>query len=255
MLEASAGERLLERTTRRLAFTPTGLRHLETYREMIAMLEELDAPRDGKLAGTVTITAPELFGQLVVAPAIQPFRDRHPEVLVRLLLLNRLVDLVEEGVDLAIRIAEPNDGNFEMVTLGQVEQLTCASPGYLDDNGVPAVPDDLDSHRCIGLNAEGFDDQWRFSMGGRLRSRHVRCEVATNNAGAAIEFALRGAGLIRVLSYQVEEHLASGALTEVLREFRAPPLPIQVVHRRHVHDQGLVGAVVEHLAGMITASS
>ena len=191
------------------------------WRDVLAQLGEIEPPRSaGRLQGSIVLTAPELFGRLKVMPVLEPFLRQQPRVSARVLLVNRLVNLVGEGMDLAVRLAPLPDSAMTAISLGEVRILVCASPDYLAWVGSPTNPHELNRHDCIGLNAEGDGDFWPFGSanekGARVRSVRVPTRLSLNNAGAAIDAALRGHGLIRARAYQVAEDVAAGRLVHVL---------------------------------------
>lgn len=233
-LEERAGERLLIRTTRRFAVTEAGHRHSLIYRKVLDDLSGLDAPASTTITGTVVVTAPEMFGRLKVLPVIQSFLSAHPGISLRLLMLNRMVDLVGEGVDIAVRLATLPDSSMTAVKLGAVRRLTCASPRYLAEHAAPDRPADLQDHGCIGLNEAGVQELWQYhdsSAPYRARSFRVTCRLATNSAAAAIEAAENGAGIVRPLSYQVERQIADGSLVRLLRNYEPGPVPVHLLFR------------------------
>ncbi|MBX7483346.1 LysR family transcriptional regulator [Qipengyuania sp. 6D47A] len=248
LLENEAGEVLLERSTRHLSFTSKGREHQSAYAEIVARLDSLARREpEGALSGNVAITAPELFGRLVVVPALHSLRLANPELRIRLLLQNRLSDLIGEGIDLAIRIAKAPDANLQLIKVGQVRRVTCASPDYIERAGEPRSPDELKNHLCIGLNGAGFDEQWHFNYNGRPRSQRIQCSMTTNNAAASICIAEMGGGIIQALSYQVTSQLEHGLLQPVLGKYAAPPLDVQIVHRHNPPNPRSVRRVAEHL--------
>lgn len=232
-LEAAAGERLLARTTRRFAVTEAGARHVATYRLILAELAHLEArSRDTAISGGVVVTAPELFGRLRVMPVVESFLAAYPHTQVRLLLLNRVVDLVGEGVDVAVRLADLPDSSMTAVRIGEVRRLTCAAPAYLAERPPPKHPSELIDHWCIGLNEAGAQELWRYRESAatrRARSVRVTCRLALNGAAAAIEAAERGMGIVRPLSYQVERQIADGSLVPLLQDHEPEPIPVHLV--------------------------
>lgn len=250
LLEALAGETLLLRSTRRLSLTSAGDRHVAVWRDVLAKLGEVEPSRSaGQLQGSIVLTAPELFGRLKVMPVLERFLRRHPLVAARVLLVNRLVDLVGEGVDLAVRLAPLPDSTMTAIRLGEVRLLVCASPAYLARAGCPVDPRDLSRHDCIGLNAAGGGELWPFGSaserGARVRSIRVPTRLSLNNAGAAIDAALRGQGLIRARAYQVAEDVAAGRLVRVLEAFEPPPEPAHLVFHPDRGARGPVRAFVD----------
>ena len=251
-LEDAAGQRLIERSTRRLSLTEAGLHHANTYRTMLAELAKLEGQSvnaDAEISGSVVVTAPELFGRLKIIPVVQSFVAVHPKTRVRLLLLNRMVDMVGEGIDVAIRLAHLPDSSLTAIKTGEVRRLTCAAPSYLDGRNLPERPADLVEHQCIGLNDAGLQEIWRFApdpLTGRASSVRVTCRLSLNSAAAAIDAAERGMGIVRPLSYQVEQQIADGALVRILQDFEPEPMPVQLVFQPRRFTGGAVSAFIDH---------
>lgn len=250
LLERLAGEQLLLRSTRSLRLTSAGEHHVEVWREVLGRLDDLEIDQEGDLKGRLVITAPELFGRLHVLPVLETFLSRHPGVSARLLLLNRLVDLVGEGVDVAVRLAPLPDSSLVAIRLGSVQTLVCASPDYVARKGVPTSPADLGDHDCIGLNAAGPAELWSFGFGGgaqtRLRSVRAPTRLSLNSAEAALGAALRGQGLVRVRAYQVVDHLTAGRLVRLLDSFEPPAEPASLVFHPDRGRQRVVRAFLDH---------
>jgi DNA-binding transcriptional LysR family regulator len=251
LMETLAGETLLLRSTRRLSLTAAGERQVVIWRDVLAKLAEgkQDAVQ-GPISGTIVITAPELFGRLKVMPIVETFLERHPKSAARVLMLNRMVDLVGEGIDLAVRLAPLPDSSLTAVKLGDVRRLLCASPAYLARAGGPDTPNDLGRHDCIGTNGDGDRELWAFALPdgdrGRIRSVGVGTRLALNSAGAAIDAALRGHGIVRPMSYQVAEHLAAGRLVRLLADFEPPPTPVHFVFHAEPSKRGALRAFIDH---------
>lgn len=232
-LEARIGARLLHRTTRIVRPTEAGQRFLVDARRILAELEEAEASAAGAQSeprGTLTLTAPVLFGRLHVAPLVFAFRRAHPQVAVRLLLIDRVVDLLEEGVDLALRIADLPDSSLSALRVGSLRRQVVGSPDYLARRGRPSRPDDLAEHEAIAFAAGGAPRDWTFGSGPTRRTVRPRASLFVNNADVAVAAALDGLGLTRVLSYQVAAELADGRLEAVLEDFRTPDIPVHLVH-------------------------
>lgn len=258
LLEGFAGETLLLRSTRRLRLTAAGDRHVAVWRDVLTQLGELEpAASAGRLQGSIVLTAPELFGRLKVMPVLEPFLRLQPLVAVRVLLVNRLVDLVAEGIDLAVRLARLPDSTMTAIRLGDVRTLVCASPDYLARAGPPASPLELKDHDCIGLNGGGDSELWPFGSAngtrGRMRSVRVPTRFSLNNAGAAIDAALRGHGVIRARSYQVAEDVAAGRLVQVLAAFEPPPEPAHLVFHPDRGKRAVVRAFIDHAVPALRA--
>lgn len=234
-LEERTGSELLRRTTRALKLTEAGARYLSACRRILADLEEAEqlaasertAPR-----GSLAVTAPLAFGRLHVRPLVDAFVAAHADVQVRLLLLDRLVNLVDEGVDVAVRIAHLPDSSLIAVRVGEVRRVLCASPRYLAKRGKPRAPADLAEHECISLSQVAPSDVWSFAGGttGRPRQVKVRPRITVNSNETAIDSALDGGGVTRVLSYQIASAVREGRLVELLTSFEPAPLPVHLVY-------------------------
>jgi len=253
LLEHYAGTTLLLRSTRQLSLTPAGERHLETWREVLLKLDEVAPEKfSSALRGGIVMTAPELFGRLKVMPAVETFLQAHPQASVRALLGNRLVNLIGEGVDLAIRLAPLPDSTLAAIKIGQVRILFCASPAYLTERGLPTMLNDLDQHDCIGLNADSDAELWPFSVVGerksRVRSVRVHTRLSVNHQSAVIGAALRGQGIICARSYQVADHIAAGRLVLILADFEPPAVPAHIVFPGDRAKRGVVRAFIDHIA-------
>jgi len=251
LLERYAGETLMLRSTRKLSLTAAGERHLAIWRDVLARLREIEPEAaEDPLQGGIVLTAPELFGRLQVMPLLEVFLRDHPQVSARVLMVNRVIDLISEGVDLAVRLAPLPDSTMTAIKVGEVRALLCASPDYLARHGAPATPQDLDHHDCIGLNAAGDGELWPFAIGPeqskRMRSLRVHTRLSVNSAAAAIDAARRGHGVIRARSYQVAEDIAAGRLVRVLPKFEPPPTPAHLVFHPDRAKRGVLRAFIEH---------
>jgi DNA-binding transcriptional LysR family regulator len=233
-LEDRLATRLFNRTTRAVALTDAGARYLDQSRRALAEIAELElsaASERQEPTGNLTITAPEMFGRLHVLPIAQDFMREHPAVSVSLLLLNRIVSFVDEGVDLGIRIAELPDSSLRAIQVGTVRRVVCASPAYLAAHGVPERPDDLAQHETIAVAAvRPVGLRWSFGTPEEAISVPVAPRLVVNTVQAALDAAVAGAGIIRPISYQSDALAASGALRVVLDAYAPPPLPIHIVH-------------------------
>lgn len=227
-LEARLGTRLLHRTTRSVSLSDDGERYLERSRRALAELDALEAPPDvaAALRGTLSVTAPVLFGQLHVLPIVEAFLAAHDGVSVRLQLVDRVVSLADEGIDVAIRIGELPDSALRALQVGQVRTVVVGSPDYFERHPPPRAVESLTRHTCIGFaGTSPLVDRWTF--GGR--SVRVQPRLVVNTAQAAIDAALHGLGVTRVLSYQVAHLVESDRLRVVLASAEPPPVPVQLV--------------------------
>ena len=232
-LEESLGTRLLRRTTRRMSLTAEGRIYLERCRRILGDIEDAEASvTQGQIEprGQVRMTAPVLFGQMHVAPAVSQFLHRFKEVQVELLLLDRVVNLVEEGIDLAIRIAHLADSTMVAVPLMSVRRVVCASPALLRQLGTPKHPRELSTHPCVRFRGINPGDAWPFLDGGKEISVKVHGGFTSNQAVAAIEACADGHGFGMFLSYQVEPMVRDKQLQIVLTDFALPSLPASLVY-------------------------
>ena len=233
-MEQRIGTQLLARTTRSLHLTEAGQRYLEDCRRILAELDEAEEAAAGSYSipcGHLTVTAPVLFGELYVAPVLGEYLDRFPLVNINALLVDRVVNMTDEGVDVAVRIGELPDSNQHAIRVGEVRRVICASPQFLEAHGRPTHPQDLTRAAVIATSAIGQMKSWPFlEAGAPLNVRPEPRLVVTANQ-AAITAACLGLGFTRVLSYQVASKVASAELEIVLADFELPPLPIHVVYQ------------------------
>ena len=231
-LESRLGVRLLQRTTRSVRLTDAGARYLERARRIVAEVEEaeLSAQEErGEPTGRLVVAVPVVFGRLHARPLLTRYLERHPKVSVELQLANHYVSLVEEGVDVAIRVGELVDSGLIARGLGQTRRTLVASPTYLAQCGVPRLPSDLAGHRLIAFSGAASRREWPFWSEGTVSSVPVAPQFFSNSGDAAIDHAIDGGGIASALSYQVVDACRTGRLVEVLRDFAPPPLPIQAV--------------------------
>ena len=233
-LEKRLGVKLLTRTTRFVRATDAGLRYLEHARRIIADLNEADDAAAGVHAaprGQLAVTAPVLFGRLYVVPSMVEYLRRYPDMSLTALFLDRIVNLFEEGMDVGVRIGELPDSTMRAIGVGHVRRVVCASPEYLERSGIPQAPMDIARHTVIAASAVTPIAEWKFVTGKKKIIIKVNPRLTVTNNDAAIQAALQGFGITRLLSYQIAPHLASGQLQTVLSEYEPPPLPIHVLHR------------------------
>jgi DNA-binding transcriptional LysR family regulator len=232
-LEEQLSIRLLQRTTRSVALTDAGARYLERARRILAEVD--DAERTARAertdpTGRLVITAPDGFGRRHVAPLVCDYLGKHPAVTCELVLADRLVNLVEEGVDLAVRIGVLRDSSLRSRAVGATRRVVVGSPAYLASRRRPRSPADLAAHALVHFTAISPAPEWRFHRRGRELRVPITPRLVTNSADAAIGHAARGGGLAMALGYQVKDLLAAGALEILLAAYEPPPLPIQIVH-------------------------
>lgn len=247
-LESHLGLRLLTRTTRTVRVTDAGERYVKDCRRILAEIAEADESvtgQHGAPRGRLTITAPVLFGGMYVTPIVTEYLQRYPEVAASCMFLDRIVNMVDEGVDVAIRIGELPDSTMQAVRVGQVRRVICASPAYLQVHGIPLTPDDLHRHTVVSASSVTPNPEWRLRERGELRSVRLQARMTTTTNDSAVAAAIGGFGLTRLLSYQVAAHLRGRRLKTVLTEFEPEPLPIHVVHREGRQASQLVRAFID----------
>ena len=229
-LEDRIGLRLVERTTRRLAPTEAGSTLAERARALIAEYDEtLVGASQAPVRGVLRITAPVQFGRCHVAPLVSAFLNEYPEVRVELSLNDRNVDLIEEGLDLAVRIGPLADSSLVSRQVGSVRRVVVASPAYLARRGVPQIPADLATHDTIFGMARSPAREWRFGPAQRGAVVRLSPRLLVDDVETQLQAAQAGRGIARPLSYQVTEELAAGSLVRLLPDFEPDPLPVQLV--------------------------
>jgi DNA-binding transcriptional LysR family regulator len=232
-LEDRLGARLLQRTTRSVTLTDVGSRYLERARRILADVEEAESATEGERTrpgGRLVVSAPVGFGRLHVSPVMSAYLRRYPEVSADLRLSDSMINLVEEGVDLAVRIGHLPDSTLVARHVGEMRRIVVASKAYLATRGEPKTPADISSHATIHFGAMSTAPDWRFVEDGReIRVASIP-RFTTNSADAAIQHAEQGGGLTWVLAYQAAASLKAGRLQIVLAGFQHPALPIHVVY-------------------------
>jgi DNA-binding transcriptional LysR family regulator len=232
-LEERLGARLLQRTTRSVTLTDVGTRYLERARRILADVEEAERAAEGERTrpvGRLVVSAPVGFGRLHVSPLMSVYLKRYPEVAGELRLEDRMVSLVEDGVDLAVRIGELADSTLVARQVGTMRRIVVASPSYLKARGEPKRPQEMASHDTIQFGATTGLSDWRFvEDGGEIRIGYTP-RLVTNSADAATQYAAAGGGLTRVLAYQAADALKRGRLKIVLQRFEPPAQPVQIVY-------------------------
>jgi len=229
-LESHLGTKLLVRSTRKIVLTPAGESYVIACRRILEELAEAERAASGQYLvpkGELALTAPVVFGRLHVLPIVAEFLKRHTEVDVRLVLADRTLNLIDDHVDLAVRIGTLPDSQLVATRVGQIRSVVCASPAYLEERGTPSAPGHLASHDCITFAGLGGSQAWTFDSG---ESVHVRSRLSVNTAEAAIDAALAGVGLTRVLSYQIADAVKAGKLVRVLKRHEPPPSPVHLIY-------------------------
>ncbi len=234
--EASLGVRLLDRTTRHVAPTMDGR---DYYRRCVAILADLDeaegALRDARPRGLLRVDAHGLITRTFLLPKLDQFLGRYPLIDLHLGQSDRLVDLVREGVDVVIRAGEPADSGLILRRLGMIDEVTVASPAYLERHGVPAGPDDLEGHEMIGFvsSRTGEVIPLEFMIDGQISCQQVRCRITVDNSDTMADLARRGWGLVQAPRYRFAQDLAEGRLVEILPRFPPSPTPLSALYTQN----------------------
>lgn len=232
-LEERLGVQLLTRTTRVVRVTDAGAVYADDCRRILAEVEEADAAASGartEARGHLIVTAPVLFGRMRVAPVVTAYLRTHPDVTASCWFIDRVVNVMDEGVDVAVRIGHLPDSSLHAVAVSRVHQVVCASPKYLAAHGPIEQPDDLRGHTVISASAVTPGTQWAFTHGGEPGTVSVSPRVTTSTNDAAIAMAVEGFGVTRLMSYQAAPYIADGALQAVLEPYAPPPVPVHVVY-------------------------
>lgn len=246
-LERDLGVSLFRRTTRRVALTAEGAAYLEHCRHALTVLDEAARATQGKNSqpqGLMVVSAPVVFGRMHVLPIVTDMLRTHPALRVELTLTDRFARLVDEGVDVAVRIADLTDSSLVAVRLGETRRVLIASPSYLARRGNLETSVQLREHDLIAFDAFAPNGEWRFGSGSRSAIR-IEPQLLTNSIEAAIESAIAGVGITRAFCYQVREHIAAGRLVEVLAEQAPPPVPISLLFQSNRQGMPNVRAFVD----------
>ena len=232
-LESHLKAQLVVRTSRKLLLTDAGRSYLASCRQILDELDDAERLAAGEYRtprGQLAITAPVMFGQLHVQPVVLEFLRAYPEIGVRLTLADYFIDIIENRIDLAVRIGALPDSGLMATRLGSVGWITCASPAYLAARGMPEAPRDLARHDCIGFERSQVDSSWSFAAPDGPHQVAISSRFSVNTAGGAIDAALAGDGIIRVLSYQAASAIADGRLVKMLEPFETAQLPVHLIH-------------------------
>jgi DNA-binding transcriptional LysR family regulator len=232
-LEDRLGARLLQRTTRSVTLTDAGARYLERARRILADVEEAERAAESERtrpSGRLVVSAPRGFGRLHVSPVMSAYLKRYPAVSGELRLEDRMVSLVEDGVDLAVRIGHLADSSLVSRQVGEMRRIMVASPAYLKVRGEPKTPSAIASHDTIQFGSTAGAADWRFLEAGKEVRAAYTPRFSTNSSDAAVQYAVEGGGLTRVLAYQAADAVKAGRLKLVLEKFELPALPIHIVY-------------------------
>lgn len=232
-LECHLGVSLLNRTTRRIHLTDEGAQYLDRCRVILAEVQDADAKLNYSRAepqGRLAATASVLFGRRYVAPIVSAFIRRHPNVNVEMLFVDRVVNMVEEGLDVAVRIGHLRDSSLVAINIGQVRRVVCASPQYLRRHGIPRTPEEVRVHRCLRHMGLSPRNEWNFRVGRRGITVPITCPLVSNEIDSTLKACTSGLGLGMFLSYQTATYRKLNKIRYVLEEFETEPVPVQVVY-------------------------
>lgn len=233
-LEQQLRVTLLTRTTRNVALTEIGQQHFETCRRLLEELGEAERLASGEYRaprGELVVSAPMAMGRLYLLPIVAAFLDAYPDVDIELRLTDRVDNLMDEGIDSALRVGELPDSSLKAVRLGNIRHVVCASPAYLAARGRPAKPAELAAHSCITFTGLGTMREWTFRSGRDVLRVPVRSRLAVSTAEAAADAAVAGLGIARVLCYQAARAIAARQLDLLLRPHEPEPMPVHLVHQ------------------------
>lgn len=255
-LENNLAVKLLNRTTRFVKCTEAGLRYLNDAKNILHEVQIADDAAAGINAtpkGKLVVTAPVLFGRMYVMPGIIDYLANYPETEVDAIFLDRVVNLLEEGIDVGIRIGELPDSSMRALKVGSVRLILCASADYLSEQGIPQKPEDLIDHNIILSRAITTSSHWKFEHQGKQQQIKVKAKLTVTSNDAAIEAALNNVGITRLLSYQVAPYLASGKLKVIMENYQPPAKPVHVVHRENHLTTAKVRAFIDLIAAKLRA--
>jgi DNA-binding transcriptional LysR family regulator len=255
-LEERLGVKLLNRTTRYVRMTEAGQKYYEDAKHIIALADEADDAVLGINAeprGQLTVTASVLFGRLYIMPGIVEYLRRYPTVQVNALFVDRVVNMLEEGVDVAIRIADLPDSSYRALRVGSVRRVLCASPDYLEAHSIPQTPDDLLKHQIILARGLNPNNEIRFARDGLTQAAKVQPILSVSDNDSAASAAMAGLGITRLLSYQITEPLQTGKLQIVLSEFESAPVPVHILHREGKFSSAKIRSFVDLMAERLRA--
>lgn len=233
-LEAHLNTQLLVRSTRKLQLTEAGVAYVAASRRILEQVYEQESQASGEYTvprGTLVMTAPIVFGRLHVVPLVSEFLANFPQINVQLTLSDQTISIIDENIDLAVRVGALPDSALVATKVGDIRRVVCASPDYLAAHGTPRKPEDLADHMCVTFTGLASGATWLFNSSARVgKGARPLCRLKINTAESAIDAAVAGVGLTNVLSYQVARPVAEGKLKVVLSEYEPDPVPVHLVH-------------------------
>jgi DNA-binding transcriptional LysR family regulator len=252
-LEDRVGQRLIDRTTRRLAATEAGRVLYDKARALVADYDAATTAAPGMpVHGLLRLTAPVQFGRRHMAPIVGRFLDAHEGVEIELVLNDRNIDLIEEGIDVALRIGPLADSSLLARPVGQVRRLWVASPAYLARRGTPRTPADLAGHEALLGTLRG-NTEWAFAGGRRGAPARLTGRLRVDDVETRLRAAREGRGIAQLLSYQAVDDLAAGRLVRLLRAWERPPLPVQLLTKGRAHRAPKIDAFLDFAARRLKA--
>lgn len=248
-LEKHLGVRVLNRTSRHLSLTSAGKTYIGACREILQDVEDAERTLAGfqkTPKGQLTITAPVVFGRTHIVPIICTYLLAYPEVNVKLLLADRILNIADADIDIAVRIGQQPGPILNVLPVGSVRRVTCASPHYLRARGIPEVPEDLSQHSCVTFDNLASSTAWHFKSSTDDLTVPIQSRLIVTTAEAAIDGAVAGLGVTRLLSYQVADHIRAERLALLLEEFEPEPWPVCLVLREGQSPPAKLRAFVDH---------
>lgn len=232
-LEQALGVRLFNRTTRHVRLTDPGDQFFEDAKRILEDVELAEATASGSYTepkGILTVTAPVMFGQKHIAPILAEYLQKNPSVTVKASFYDRVSNMLDEGLDVALRIGPLKDSSIYAIQVGSVQRVVCASPDYLKKYGMPRYPSDLKEHEIINASTVEASTTWKFESSQGKQAVKLSPRLHCNQNGAAITAAKQGLGITRLMSYQVGEECKNGSLKRILRDYETMPLPVNIIH-------------------------
>tara|TARA_R110001583_G_C5566939_1_gene401701 strand:- start:154 stop:1056 length:903 start_codon:yes stop_codon:yes gene_type:complete len=250
-LEDRLSVKLFNRTTRYVRMTDAGMRYVDDVKRILDDIKLANEAARGVNAapqGRISVTAPVLFGQQYVLPSVLEYLSAHPKTNVNTVFLDRIVNLLEEGYDVGVRIGELSDSSMRAKKVGSVRLALVASPEYLEKSGIPQHFSELEKHSLIEVQAGSLNPDWKFVENGKLINQHIKSRLSVTTNQAAINAAAAGFGITRVISYQVADELERNKLKFVLEPFEQSSLPVNIVHREDRLSSAKVRSFIDMLA-------